>query len=75
MHTFRYASTSLCGRMRHLANTLAYAEDVRDILKHVTNTIQIPKFCVCIKNLQRMRTYCLHVRHNLDVRKRFVCIR
>ena len=79
MHTLRYVSTNVCGRMRNLANTLVYAEYVRDKFEtryeHATvrwYTLsygeQIPKFCACIKNLQRMPTYCLYVRHKLDIR-------
>ena len=70
---------------RNSASTLVYAENVRDkfsTLAHYEHAIvrwytlpygeEIPKFCVCIKNLQRMLTYCLYVRHKLDVHNRSI---
>ena len=72
MHTLRYVSTRVCGRMRNSSSTLVYAEYVRDkFYEHATErwyTLsygeEIPKFCVCIKkNLQRIPTHCLCVRH------------
>ena len=83
MHTLMYVSTSVSGRTRNSASTSAYHEYVRDKLytryEHATvrrYTLpygeDITKFCVCIKNLQRMPTYCLYVRHKLDVRNRYV---
>ena len=40
MHTLRYVSTNVCGRMRNSASTLMYAEYVIHRFKHVTNTLQ-----------------------------------
>ena len=39
MHTLRYVSTNVCGRMRKSLSTLVYAEYVGDKFKHVTNTL------------------------------------
>ena len=39
MHTLRYVSTNVCGRMRKSSSTFVYAEYVRDKFKHVTNTL------------------------------------
>ena len=33
MHTLRYVSTNVCGRMRKSGSTLVYAEYVRDKFK------------------------------------------
>ena len=81
MHTLRYVSTNVCGRMRNSASTLVNVEYVGHTFstnyEHATErwyTLsygeEIQIFCACIKNRQRMPTYYLYVRHKLDVRNR-----
>ena len=55
MHTLRYVSTNVCGRMRKSASTLAYAKYVSDKF--------LPRYCTLVYVVKRRidpQILCLH---------------